>query len=396
MSGQFKKGCLYVFVSVLMAGAGGLWGDAPTTISVTANNIVYLSGQNNTTTFTGRAMDTDGDLSHISFYINGPGYPSWNFVGSDYSPSGFDAYGSYVWTPPSAGTWSVHIRAYDSDGTVDSNGNILNTFVAQSGVAPVTVSISAENMFYQSGQNVETTITGRATDVNDDLHHIDFYINGAGYPGWNSVGNDYGISGGDAYGSYDWSPPAAGSWNVHLRAYDENSVVDSNGDISSSFKAHDPTTNYNEAEFVRYENLPYVLTPGQTYNDVKVVMKNTGSKTWTTDSSPHGLGSHNPQDNTTWGLNRDAITANVSTGAEHTFTFNITAPSTAGEYNFQWRMVEDAVEWFGEYTPEHTIVVEQDYQTVHSSYPVGHDYDADGWSNEAGGPHGHEHNHGQW
>jgi hypothetical protein len=37
----------------------------------------------------------------------------------------------------------------------------------------------------------------------------------------------------------------------------------------------------------------------------------------------------------------------VGPGGTVTFNFNVTAPSTGGSYNFQWRMVQDGVEWFG-------------------------------------------------
>jgi hypothetical protein len=40
-----------------------------------------------------------------------------------------------------------------------------------------------------------------------------------------------------------------------------------------------------------------------------------------------------------------------------TFTFNVTAPISPGSYDFQWRMVQDAVEWFGEYTPNIAVLV---------------------------------------
>ncbi len=100
-----QKTVFGVLLAGLLAGGHSLWGEAPRTISVTAQNVIYVSGQNNTTTLTGRAMDADGDLSHISFYINGPGHTDWNLVGTDNSPSGYDAIGTFVWTPPSAGTW---------------------------------------------------------------------------------------------------------------------------------------------------------------------------------------------------------------------------------------------------------------------------------------------------
>jgi hypothetical protein len=44
------------------------------------------------------------------------------------------------------------------------------------------------------------------------------------------------------------------------------------------------------------------------------------------------------------------LTGSVAPGKTNAFTFNITAPATAGNYSFQWRMVDDEgsnVGWFG-------------------------------------------------
>jgi hypothetical protein len=38
-----------------------------------------------------------------------------------------------------------------------------------------------------------------------------------------------------------------------------------------------------------------------------------------------------------------------------TFQFNIQAPQLPGDHRFQWRMVQEMVEWFGDYTPDTSI-----------------------------------------
>ncbi len=95
-------------------------------------------------------------------------------------------------------------------------------------------------------------------------------------------------------------------------------------------------------------NVPATMLPGETAA-VSVTMQNTGNTTWDNNPShPYSLGSQNPQDNTTWGLDRISVGGTpVQPGETKTFTFSITAPSTPGNYNFQWRMVQDGVEWFG-------------------------------------------------
>jgi hypothetical protein len=62
-----------------------------------------------------------------------------------------------------------------------------------------------------------------------------------------------------------------------------------------------------------------------------------------------GLGSRNSANNTTWGFSRVDLPggASVAPGESVTFSFNATAPATAGTYNFQWKMVKDTT-FFGQ------------------------------------------------
>lgn len=87
------------------------------------------------------------------------------------------------------------------------------------------------------------------------------------------------------------------------------------------------------------------MTAGGTHS-VAVTMKNTGNTIWTS-ANGYKLGSQNPADNYTWGFQRVELGTSVAPGQQYTFTFTSTAPSTAGTYNFQWRMVKEYVAWFG-------------------------------------------------
>jgi hypothetical protein len=99
------------------------------------------------------------------------------------------------------------------------------------------------------------------------------------------------------------------------------------------------------------------MNPGQAAS-VSVTMKNIGTATWVpTGANPYRLGSQNPQDNTNWGLGRVNLTNSVPPGSQYTFSFTVTAPSTPGTYNFQWRMVQELVQWFGDYTPNVVVNV---------------------------------------
>jgi len=112
----------------------------------------------------------------------------------------------------------------------------------------------------------------------------------------------------------------------------------------------------NDAKFIS-QNVPTIMTAGKIYS-VSVTMENVGASTWT-EAANYRLGSQNPQDNNTWGLNRVYLASGESVvpGQNKTFTFNVTAPSTPGVYNFQWRMVQDGVEWFGEKTSNVAVSV---------------------------------------
>jgi len=108
------------------------------------------------------------------------------------------------------------------------------------------------------------------------------------------------------------------------------------------------------AQFVSQSGPPSTMNLGQQAS-VSVTMKNTGTTVWTPPSqnpyNPFRLGSQNPQDNTNWGFSRVDLGGSVAPGSQYTFSFTITAPSTTGVYNFQWRTVQDGVTWFGDYSP---------------------------------------------
>jgi Ig-like domain from next to BRCA1 gene/Carbohydrate binding domain len=132
----------------------------------------------------------------------------------------------------------------------------------------------------------------------------------------------------------------------------------------------------NNAQFVT-QQVPGTMTAGQKYT-VSVTMKNTGTSTWTAANN-YRLGSQNPQDNKVWLGNTHRVCLNsvdsIAPGQQKAFTFTVTAPSTAGTYHFQWRMLRESVEWFGESstnidvkvvvpTPNSAQFVTQDVQTV--------------------------------
>jgi len=81
---------------------------------------------------------------------------------------------------------------------------------------------------------------------------------------------------------------------------------------------------------------------------VTVTMRNVGTELWTPGS--YRLGSQRPENNQLWGLNRVDLTGAVAPGAETRFSFQITAPAAPGLTDFQWRMLQEGGDWFGQQT----------------------------------------------
>jgi hypothetical protein len=113
------------------------------------------------------------------------------------------------------------------------------------------------------------------------------------------------------------------------------------------------------------------LNAGQTY-PMTVTMTNSGTSIWS-GAYYYGIGSANPLGTTTWTTTRSRLVLSpaetVAIGANKTFSFNITAPTTPGTYNLQWRTVHDgdntfytpsiAANWFGATTNNVVVTVAQ-------------------------------------
>ena len=104
------------------------------------------------------------------------------------------------------------------------------------------------------------------------------------------------------------------------------------------------------AQFVA-QSVPSSMVAGQPY-DITVTMRNAGTQTWTPQAL-YRLGAQNPA----WGLARVDVPGTVAPGQDAAFRFRVTAPATAGAHVFQWRMLQEGVEWFGDLTPAVTVTV---------------------------------------
>ena len=113
------------------------------------------------------------------------------------------------------------------------------------------------------------------------------------------------------------------------------------------------TDAHHQAVFVSHEGIPSSIENGQPFT-ATVTMRNTGSFPW-----PRGgairLGS--VRDSAVWGATRIGLGSAVTPNTTVAFTISATAPRTTGTYGFQWRMVDEAVEWFGDPTPLISVTV---------------------------------------
>jgi NTE family protein len=124
---------------------------------------------------------------------------------------------------------------------------------------------------------------------------------------------------------------------------------------TKTLELHPWSRSVNDAQFMSQE-VPNKIVPGQKQL-VSLTFRNVGTTVWSTGEN-YRLGSQAPQDNVHWGQNRVELPAPVSPGQDVTFKFGATAPPEAQE-TFQWRMVQDGREWFGNYSLAATIERDQ-------------------------------------
>jgi uncharacterized membrane protein len=215
----------------------------------------------------------------------------------------------------------------------------------------------------QAGQQYQVSVTMRNTGSN--TWTAGAYKLGPQNPHDNANwGPRIDLAGGDSIGSgqektFTWTvtaPSGPGSYNFQWRML--NVGVEWFGELSTNVVVSvqgGATGAPNAAEFVS-QSVPSVMQPGQQYQ-VSVTMQNAGSNTWT--AGAYKLGPQNPHDNTNWGPRVDLAGGDsIGSGQQKTFTWTVTAPSTPGLYNFQWRMLNVGVEWFGQKSQNVTVKVQ--------------------------------------
>lgn len=169
----------------------------------------------------------------------------------------------------------------------------------------------------------------------------------------------------DSAGNFAFKVPAGDYWfyvprtNSHQSFHTEGSTVPAG---STNLVLEVPLREDIEGNYAQVLSIsaPATMTAGQDYV-VEVTVKNMGSTTWTSaGNKPWRLGSQAPQDNKTWGMSRVPIPQGQEVRPRDTFVFSFTvkAPANAGQYDMQWRMVQDGKEWFGQFSEKLRITVE--------------------------------------
>jgi len=226
------------------------------------------------------------------------------------------------------GSHDIYLRAYSQLGQkADSNIYQVDVTLNKAPTGSVTAPANGAAYVLPYGTTKYTVpIKGTMSDSDGSVASVEVVVDGA------TVQT---ITGSAVNTTYDIG---AGTHTVKLTGKDN---LGTKGDSNVATITVTPALNSDYISQV----VPTTMVAGRSY-PVSVTMKNTGANTWPASSTTK-LDSQNPQGNSTWGLSEKVLDTAVAPGGSKTITFNVTAPSTAGTYNFQWRMAQ-GINWFGE------------------------------------------------
>lgn len=149
------------------------------------------------------------------------------------------------------------------------------------------------------------------------------------------------------------SPSAPGTYNFQWRMVHE--CVEWFGETTPNV-AVSVTQLPKDMRFVS-QSVPSTMVAGQTYT-ITMELKNVGTSDWNPVGASCNAYRLGTVTGTNWRLAGRAELPNVvPAGQTVTFQYTVTAPSTPGSYDFQWRMVHECVAWFGDQTPKVVVNV---------------------------------------
>ncbi|MBL0059755.1 MAG: fibronectin type III domain-containing protein [Elusimicrobia bacterium] len=183
-----------------------------------------------------------------------------------------------------------------------------------------------------------------ATDnVGGGIRRVEFLLDGSVFA----------TSTGPFRGSWPITAVQNGTHTWCARAFD----LEDNSAVSSTVTVH---LKIDDARFVS-QTVPAKMVAGRVY-PVSVAMRNTGSVPWTRGNQyklgfPSGIGTPD----TLWlgTTNRVLLSTSdsVVNGEDKIFAFTVKAPTTTGNYNFQWKMVQEGQHWFDDMSPNVAVNV---------------------------------------
>ncbi|MDR3445449.1 MULTISPECIES: RHS repeat-associated core domain-containing protein [unclassified Dyella] len=282
------------------------------------------------------ASDRDGSIQRVDFWVDGskvasitssPYQTTW-FNGSEgfhqAQAYAFDNLGNYTWTDPASFT-IVNSRINGNIDSVSREG-IINGWACSTSIAQ-----SINVHLYLGGPAGTGTFVGS------------YPANQASEPG---VASACKVGGGSYRFAIALTEAQLVQWSgKSIYIYGISPVSGNSNDLvgkSGSFVVPAP---YPDAQFVG-QNVPGTMYGGQTQS-ISLQFKNTGTLTWSREAN-YKLGSQNPSDNAVWGAGRLLLPNDVAPGQTVTVQASLKVPMANGTYNFQWRMLQEGVTWFGE------------------------------------------------
>jgi hypothetical protein len=196
----------HTFTVVVTDNSGATTTSAPMAVDVKAPHVVkatITSPANNTNyaapgniLITAQAYEGDGSISKVEFYKGS------TLLGTDTSvPYSFN------WTGVAAGTYSLTVKAYDSQTTPATATSSAITVVVK--MAPVvSITSPVTNTVYNTVP-ASITINATATETGGSISKVEFY-NGATLLNSDNVSPF----------SYTWTGVAAGTYSITAKAYD--------------------------------------------------------------------------------------------------------------------------------------------------------------------------------
>lgn len=281
------------------------------------------------------------------------GYSNIGYVLGHYQVSSKTCPGTYM--QPRIGT-----NFYGNEARLEINERIVgsdwqasyvsNTFVSEVRTDEVvTISVTYENTGTQTWNNSWT----RLATSNPRGSASPFYYSSDWISSDRATAVDQSSVSPGNNGTFTFqakAPSTAGSYQQHFElVHDGVSWFEGTGDNVIWYVDVVDPPDY-EAEYVA-NTFPAQVTAGETV-EVSVTYKNTGDQTWNSNTR---LGTENERDRNSvfynssdWlGANRPtAVDSSTAPGANGTFTFIAKAPSTTGNYEEHFALLQEGVTWF--------------------------------------------------